>query len=68
MNRETVKQLVISLAIAISVGILMTLLSAVPPLSLLYGWAQRSGLRSVWYGSVAGVISFCLILYRSKRK
>lgn len=68
MKKENVKQIFILLVIAILVGILMTILSAVPPLSLIYEWVERSNLKFIWYGLVAGVIGFCLMLYRSKRK
>lgn len=63
-----VRKLLISIAVAILVAVGMTVLSAVPPLSLLYGWIERNDMDLVWTGIVAGVISVCLTwLWRRKK-
>lgn len=54
-------------AIAILIAVLLTLLSVVPPLSILYKWAERNHLKFIWYGLIAGIIALCLTFYRSKR-
>jgi len=67
MKRGNVMHIFILIAIAILVVVLMTFLSAIPPFSIIYEWTERSNLKFIWYGLVAGIIGFCLILYHSKR-
>lgn len=52
--------------IAVLIAIVMMILGAVPPLCLIYEWAERNDLKSVWYGLVAGVIAVGLLLSRGK--
>ena len=60
-------------ALAFAVGVVMTILAAFPPLSILYDWLEGHGLRPLWGGLMSGVISFCVSLYimhhaKKKRK
>lgn len=43
--------------LAVGLGVVMTVLSAVPPLSLVYNWAEESGLQVLWFGLVGAVIA-----------
>ena len=54
-------------ALAFAAAVVMTILAAFPPLSILYDWLVGHGLRSMWVGLVAGVISLCLGLYEAHR-
>ena len=53
---------VTALLAAVVIAVLLTALSAVPPISLFRGWLDGSGLGFVWYGIIAGIIALCLIL------
>lgn len=60
-------------ALACAVGVIMTILGAFPPLSILHDWLEGHGLRPLWGGLMGGVIAFCLSLYnihhaKKKRK
>ena len=63
-----VKDVFMYLVIAISVAVLMTLLSAVPPLRWIYAWTERNDLPFIWYGLISSVIASSLMLYQKKRK
>lgn len=67
MKREYLKRAVITVSLAILIAVILTILSAVPPLSLIYQWAERKNLECIWYGLVAGIIAFCLILFGRTR-
>ena len=67
MRNGKVMKIFIAVAIAILVAVVMTVLSAVPPLSIVYNWAERNNMKFVWNGLVAGVIALCLLLCRGKR-
>lgn len=54
--------------IAVLVAAVMTLLTAVPPVSILYRWLEERDLIYVWTGLVAGFIGGVLSFYRSKEK
>lgn len=56
------------LGIVVLTVVLMTVLSAIPPVSLLYGLLVRSGLSLVWSGLVAGVAALCGALYLNRSK
>lgn len=55
-------KVLLAIAIAVLVAVLMTVFSAVPPLSVIYNWAERNDIMAVWYGFIAGVIALCLLL------
>ena len=67
-TREFVKELLISAAITVAVAVLMTLLSAAPPLSWVYRWTADRQMPYLWIGLMAGVIAACLCLYHSKKQ
>lgn len=67
MMKESVRSFIMCLAIALSIAVLITILSAFPPLSILRGWLEHNGLSFIWTGVVAGIIALCLSLFRSKR-
>lgn len=56
------------LGLAILVALLMTLLSAIPPISILYDWLMHHNLRSAWFGLMSCVIALCLSLYTANKK
>lgn len=68
MKRLDAKGIVMYLVIAVSVAIVMTLLSAVPPLHWVYAWTKRNDLPFIWYGLISAVIASSLLLYQKKRK
>ena len=55
-------------AAAVLAAVVMTLLSAVPPLSYLYDWTRSNHMSFVWAGAEAGVIALCLSLYFKRSK
>ncbi|MCR5448215.1 MAG: hypothetical protein K6F23_02360 [Solobacterium sp.] len=61
-NGTAMKILMITVAAVLAAAV-MTLLSAVPPLSYLYDWAESNHMMFVWNGLTAGVIALCLSLY-----
>jgi len=64
---EKAMRLFMPIIIAILVAVVMVVLSTIPPLSIVYEWAERNNLKFIWYGLIAGVIGLCLSLYRLKR-
>ena len=68
MKRLDAKEIVMYLVIAVSVAIVMTLLSAVPPFHWIYAWTERNDLPFIWYGLISAVIVSSLLLYRNRRK
>lgn len=63
MRNGKVMRVFLAVSIAILVAVVMIILSAVPPLSYVYTWAERNSMKFVWNGLVAGVIALCLLLY-----
>ena len=64
----SVKQLLITLIIAVLIAALMTILSAFAPLSFVYNWLADHDLSFIWFGLMAGVIGGSLVFYNAKRK
>ena len=68
-GRRFLWQVFICIDIAVAIAVLMTVLSIVPPLSVIYDRTAGSSLNFVWSGLVAGVISLGLTAYwAAKRK
>ena len=63
MKNRPILRVVISVAIAILAGVILTVLSAILPLSLAYQWLEQHDLPIIWYGLEAGVISLCVLYY-----
>lgn len=63
-----VREIFIFIVIAAAIAVLMTVLSIVPPLSVIYNRTAGDNLNFVWSGLVAGVISLCLTVYMTKKK
>lgn len=63
MRNGIVRKIILAIAVAIFAAAVMTLLSAVPPLSYLHDWAERNDAKFVWYGVTAGVVALCWLLY-----
>ena len=53
--RNTAMKALVAVVIAVLAAMVMTLLSAVPPLSYLRDWAEGNNMMYVWYGVIAGV-------------
>lgn len=51
--------------LAVGIAVLMTVLSAVPPLSFVYDWAMGNGLRAAWFGLIGAVIAACEMAFLS---
>ncbi|NBI67804.1 hypothetical protein D1646_13535 [Pseudoflavonifractor sp. 60] len=66
MKNNRMLRAVIMVAIAILAEVGMTVLSAFPPLSLAYQWAEQNDLKIIWYGIEAGIISLCLLYYAKR--
>lgn len=65
---QFVREIFIFIVIAAAIAILMTVLSIVPPLSVIYNRMAGDNLNFVWSGLVAGVISLVLTVYLRKKK
>ncbi len=63
MKNGIVCKIILAVAVAVLAAVVMTLLSAVPPISWLHDWAERNDMKFVWYGAIAGVAALCLMLY-----
>ena len=68
MRNGRVVRIFLAAAVAVLAAVVMTLLSAVPPLSYLYNWADSNQMSFVWAGAEAGVIALCLSLYLHRNK
>lgn len=64
-NKQRLRAFLV-VGLAILLGVVLTVLSAIPPLSLACRWAEQHNLKLLWYGMEAGIISVCL-LYGWKR-
>lgn len=65
-TRIDIKRFFTMVVIAILIAALMTLLSAVPPLSTIYDWLADHQLRFIWYGLTAGIIGGLLSFYYTR--
>ncbi len=63
MKNGTGIKISVTVAAALLAAVLMTLLSAVPPLSYLHDWAESNHMMFLWNGLMAGAIALCLSLY-----
>ncbi len=68
MRNGRAVRIFLAAAAAVLAAVVMTLLSAVPPLSNLYDWAESNHMSFVWVGAEAGVIALCLSLYLHRNK
>lgn len=61
---------VIAVLIAVLAAVIMTVLSAVPPVSILYNWLDENNLSIVWIGIMAAIVAICTTLYinRTRKK
>lgn len=61
---------VITALIAVLAAVIMTVLSAVPPVSILYNWLDENNLVVIWYGIMAAIVAICTTLYinRTRKK
>lgn len=61
---------VIAVLIAVLAAVIMTVLSAVPPVSILYNWLDANNLVVIWYGIMAAIVAICTTLYikRTRKK
>ena len=61
---------VIAVLIAVLAAVIMTVLSAVPPVSILYNWLDENNLVVIWYGIMAAIVAICTTLYinRTRKK
>lgn len=61
---------VIAVLIAVLAAVIMTVLSAVPPVSILYNWLDANNLSIVWIGIMAAIVAICTTLYinRTRKK
>lgn len=66
MRNGRAVRIFLAAAAAVLAAVVMTLLSAVPPLSYLYNWADSNQMSFVWVGAEAGVIALCLSLYQKR--
>ena len=64
-NKQRLRAFLV-VGLAILLGVVLTVLSAIPPLSLAYQWLEQHDLKLLWYGMEAGIISVCQ-LYGWKR-
>ena len=53
----------ILVSIATLVGVGLTILSGMPPLSILRDWVYENGGRGIWLGVQAAIIAFCCSSY-----
>ena len=63
MRNGRAVRIFLAAAAEVLAAVIMTLLSAVPPLSYLYNWADSNQMSFVWVGAEAGVIALCLSLF-----
>lgn len=63
MKNGTVMKISVTVAAALLAAVLMTLLSAVPPLSYLHDWAESNHMMFLWNGLTAGAAALRLSLY-----
>lgn len=61
-NKQRLRAFLV-VGLAILLGVVLTVLSAIPPLSLACRWAEQHNLKLLWYGMEAGVISLCVLYY-----
>ena len=61
-NKQRLRAFLV-VGLAILLGVVLTVLSAIPPLSLAYQWLEQHDLPIIWYGLEAGVISLCVLYY-----
>lgn len=54
--------------LAVSIALVLIVLSVVPPVSELYNWLDINNLNVIWYGIVAGIIAVLLMLYNDYAK
>lgn len=59
---------VIAALIAVLAAVIMTVLSAVPPVSILYNWLDANNLVVIWYGIMAAIVATCTTLYINRTK
>lgn len=61
---------VIAVLIAVLAAVIMTVLSAVPPVSILYNWLDANNLVVIWYGIMAAIVAICTTLHinRTRKK
>ncbi len=59
---------VIAVLIAVLAAVIMTVLSAVPPVSILYNWLDANNLSIVWIGIMAAIVATCTTLYINRTK
>ena len=61
---------VIAVLIAVLAAVIMTVLSAVPPVSILYNWLDANNQSIVWIGIMAAIVAICTTLYinRTRKK
>lgn len=70
-NKKTksgIREFFTVVGIAVLIAAVMTLLTMVPPLSILYRWLEERDMLYLWTALVAGVIGGVLSFYRSKEK
>lgn len=58
-----IKNVIIFVVIAILVGVVLTIVSGLPPLSILLDWVYENGGRGIWLGVQAAIIAFCCSSY-----
>ena len=58
-----IKNVIIFVVIAILVGVVLTIVSGLPPLSILRDWAYENGWRNIWHNVQTAIIMFCCLSY-----
>ena len=67
MKNGRILRIVCTVAIAVLVAAVMTVLSGIPPFSIVYEWLESNNMKVIWYGLTAGIVALCLLLYRARR-
>ena len=58
-----IKNVIIFVVIAILVGVVLTIVSGLPPLSILRDWVYENGGRKIWHLAQVGIITLCCSFY-----
>ena len=67
MKDGRILRIVCTVAIAVLVAAVMTVLSGFHPFSIVYEWLESNNMKVIWYGLTAGIVALCLLLYRARR-
>ena len=59
---------VIAALIAVLAAVILIVLSAVSPVSILYNWLDENNLVVIWCGTMAALVATCTTLYINRTK